>query len=236
MATIPTSTVGTGYEIAGVCPAGQYPAICLEINDSFGIERLKYQSDEKELQDVTRFLFGVVDRDGHPRLVQTWEMKISGSSGANLIKFLSSWLGKAPQIGWDYCELRHTGALISVEVRQSRNASLYSVVSGIFPLPEVMQSHLPDPSVFQPLLDQMGQEEEGQKAGVSSSWPPEGWNPHPSAPGYYYRGDLVLTEADLRAQQSASTPPPAPTIPPSPIPPAVPPSPASPVPPSPDPF
>jgi len=47
---------------------------------------------------------------------------------------------------------------------------------------------------------------------------PEGWTPHPSAPGYYYSGNEVLSEADLRAKFAA---PPAPPVPPA-APPAAP--------------
>lgn len=35
---------------------------------------------------------------------------------------------------------------------------------------------------------------------VPASFPPAGWLPHPSAPGYYYSGTEVLTEAQLRAK------------------------------------
>lgn len=40
-------------------------------------------------------------------------------------------------------------------------------------------------------------------------FPPDGWLAHPSAPGYFYKGQEVLIEADLRAQMA---PPPAPPI------------------------
>lgn len=30
-------------------------------------------------------------------------------------------------------------------------------------------------------------------------FPPEGWLPHPSAPGYFYKGQEVMAESDLRA-------------------------------------
>lgn len=35
---------------------------------------------------------------------------------------------------------------------------------------------------------------------AAPQFPPEGWLAHPSAPGYFYRGQEVLTEADLRAR------------------------------------
>lgn len=36
----------------------------------------------------------------------------------------------------------------------------------------------------------------------NNTFPPEGWLPHPT-PGYYYKGQEVLSEADLRKQVAA---------------------------------
>lgn len=46
-------------------------------------------------------------------------------------------------------------------------------------------------------------------------FPPEGWQAHPSAPGYYYCGQEVLTEADLRAKFAAPAVPAVPVAPPA---------------------
>lgn len=51
-------------------------------------------------------------------------------------------------------------------------------------------------------------------APVAAPFPPEGWALHPSAPGYYYCGQEVLSEADLRAR--VATPAPAVSAPPPP--------------------
>lgn len=45
------------------------------------------------------------------------------------------------------------------------------------------------------------------------AFPPPGWAAHPSAPGYYYQGTEVLSEAQLRAK--VAPPPPAPPAPPA---------------------
>ncbi|PZV36894.1 hypothetical protein B5V02_19525 [Mesorhizobium kowhaii] len=34
----------------------------------------------------------------------------------------------------------------------------------------------------------------------SPPFPPEGWREHPTAPGWFYKGQRVLTEAQLRAE------------------------------------
>jgi len=36
--------------------------------------------------------------------------------------------------------------------------------------------------------------------GAPATFPPEGWTAHPDAPGYYYQGQEVISEADLRAR------------------------------------
>jgi hypothetical protein len=42
------------------------------------------------------------------------------------------------------------------------------------------------------------------------SFPPAGWTAHPSAPGFYYAGQEVISEADLKARFAAPPAPPAP--------------------------
>lgn len=58
------------------------------------------------------------------------------------------------------------------------------------------------------------------------TFPPEGWTAHPSAPGHYYQGQEVLTEADLRARFAPVAAPVAPPVaaapPAAPMPPAIP--------------
>ena len=62
--------------------------------------------------------------------------------------------------------------------------------------------------------------------GQSAAFPPAGWAAHPTSPGYFFCGQEVLTEAELRAKFA---PPAAPTAPPAP--PSPPPAPAAPTPP-----
>lgn len=46
-------------------------------------------------------------------------------------------------------------------------------------------------------------------------FPPEGWTAHPSAPGYFYKDQEVLTEAQLRERQAPATVPTLPATPPA---------------------
>ena len=123
----------SGFEIGTVAPAGDYVATCLDIADEFGVTRQKYQSQETEQIDVTRFLFGFRAPDGNLYKVQTFEMKISGSPKSSLFKFLSAWLGKAPRMGWDYCELKGKGAVIKVEETTSQLGKIYNRITSILP-------------------------------------------------------------------------------------------------------
>lgn len=50
-------------------------------------------------------------------------------------------------------------------------------------------------------------------APAAADFPPAGWTAHPTAAGYFYKDQEVLSEADLRAKTAA--PPPAPAAPPA---------------------
>lgn len=122
-----------GFEIGEVAPAGDYVATCLDVADEFGVTRRKYQSEDTEQIDVTRFLFGFKAQDGRLYKVQTFEMKISSSPKSALIKFLTSWLGKPPAMGWDYCELVGKGAVIGCEQVVSQMGKTYNKITKISP-------------------------------------------------------------------------------------------------------
>ncbi len=122
-----------GFEITEVAPSGEYVATCLDVADDFGVTRRKYQSEETEQIDVTRFLFGFKAQDGRLYKVQTFEMKISSSPKSSLIKFLTSWLGKPPAMGWDYCELKGKGCVMGVEQVMSQLGKQYNKISKISP-------------------------------------------------------------------------------------------------------
>ena len=122
-----------GFEITEVAPSGEYVATCLDIADEFGVTRRKYQSEETEQIDITRFLFGFKAQDGRLYKVQTFEMKISSSPKSALIKFLTSWLGQPPAMGWDYCELKGKGAVIGCEQVVSQMGKTYNKITKIAP-------------------------------------------------------------------------------------------------------
>lgn len=133
-----------GFEIGDLAPAGTYVATCLEVQDQFGVERSKFENpNEKETLDVTRFLFGFRGQDGRIYRVQSFEFRISGSPKSNLFKFLTSWLGNPPKYGWDYCELKGQGAMITVAHKQSRDGTkTYANIVGISPVIDQLKAQV----------------------------------------------------------------------------------------------
>jgi len=139
-----------GFDIEALAPAGTYIATCLEVQDQFGVERPKFENpQEKEILDVTRFLFGFNGQDGRPYKVQSFEFRISGSPKSNLFKFLTSWLGSPPKYGWDYCELKAQGAMITVAHKLSRDGSkTYANLVGISPVIDQLKAQVLPPGHF----------------------------------------------------------------------------------------
>lgn len=133
-----------GFEIGDLAQSGTHIATCLEIQDQFGVERPKFENpNEKETLDVTRFLFGFRGQDGRTYRVQSFEFRISGSPKSNLFKFLTSWLGNPPKYGWDYCELKGQGAMITVAHKQSRDGSkTYANIVGISPVIDQLKAQV----------------------------------------------------------------------------------------------
>ena len=234
MATL-TVTQKTGYDIAAIAPQGQYLAVCLKIEDKFGVARTKFQSTEEESRDVTRFLFGLKDlTSGAVYLVQTYEYTISGLPNSNLMKFLTQWLGAQPQIGWDYCELENSGCMLTIAHKEAANTpgKFYAKIMSIAPVMAQLAGQVPHASEFQALIDAAKPDDvtagttppvatgaapvaapvatPPAPAVVPQAAPPVaettdpafpyGWTAHPQAPGQYYQGQEVLTEADLRAR------------------------------------
>lgn len=148
--TAQTSSDGprTGWPLGDtLVPAGQHVAICLDVKDSLDIERPTFDDPSiTETVDLTRFLFGLPDGS----MIQTGEMKISGHEKSNLVKFLTGWLGKPPQMDgtWDYCEMKGQGAMINVQHRVSRKGRTYADIQGIAGVMEQLAAQIPNVSQF----------------------------------------------------------------------------------------
>ena len=134
----------TGWSLEP-CRPGQYLAICLEVKDSFGIQRPKYEDPSQiETLDVCRFLFGT--QDG--QLVQTGEMKISAHEKSKLTGVLTSWLGSAPGAGFDTESLRGKGCMINVLEKTSQKGRTYSDITSVTPVMAGMEAQVPQASNF----------------------------------------------------------------------------------------
>ena len=134
----------TGWSLEP-CRPGQYLAICLEVKDSFGIQRPKYEDPSViETLDVCRFLFGT--QDG--QMVQTGEMKISAHEKSKLTGVLTSWLGSAPGAGFDTESLRGKGAMINIVEKTSMKGRTYSDITSVTPVMAGMEAQVPQASQF----------------------------------------------------------------------------------------
>ena len=115
---------------------GTYVATILDIRDEFGVQRQKYQSMEMETVDLTTFLFGYRDAQGGEHRVSSRRMRISGNEKSTLFAFLKSLLGRAPQYGWDYLELRGRQCLLTVEHVQRRDGTgVFAAIAALSPVP-----------------------------------------------------------------------------------------------------
>ena len=133
-----------GFDIEALAPTGTYVATCLAVEDQFGVERPKFENpQESEQIDVTRFLFGFRAQDGQLYKVQSFEFRISGSPKSNLFKFLTAWLGTPPKYGWDYCELKGQGTMITIAHKQSRDGTkTYANLIGISPVIDQLKTQV----------------------------------------------------------------------------------------------
>jgi len=116
--------------------------------------RKKFQSQEDVKKDVTRFIFGVYGPKNTLYLIQTFEFTISTAPTANLMAFLKAWLGKTPEMGWDYHELVGKGAAIIVERKTStRNPSKsYAQIASIGAVFPQLQPLVAPAKLYGPLL------------------------------------------------------------------------------------
>jgi hypothetical protein len=148
MAKIPASSGGGLGALGEPPPAGTYLAVCVDVIDLYGVDRPKYQSEEMEKVDVTRFVFGVKTKAGALHKIATREMKITSGPKANLTKFIKAWTGEVPKAGWDTEQLKGKGAQITVTAEESRNGKTYNNITGIAPVLEDYADKVPPVNAF----------------------------------------------------------------------------------------
>jgi hypothetical protein len=152
MATIPQPTPAAIANLGEPPPKGTYLAVCLDVLDQYNVERKKYQSEETEIVNLTRFVFGVKAKDGKHYKIATKRMKISGHENSALFAFLSAWTGEPPKAGFDTAALKGVGAQISVVITE-RDAKSYHDIGTISPVLDELADKLPSPSAFGPVVE-----------------------------------------------------------------------------------
>jgi hypothetical protein len=145
MAVLKQPSAGSRNPFAEQCgdqlpPVGTWVATVLDINDTFGVVRSKYENpSETETVDLATFLFGFRDESGAPHKIASKSMKISGNEKSALYGFLKSILGAAPAYGEDYCQHKGKQCLITVEHVTKRDGSgVFAAISSLSPVPKGM--------------------------------------------------------------------------------------------------
>lgn len=146
MAQIPQSSGGSDF--GPPPPAGTYLAVCTDVIDLYGVDRKKFESEEMEKVNVTRFVFGVKTKSGGLHKIATREMKISGSPKSNMMKTIKAWTGEMPKPGWDTAELKGKGAQITVSAEEARNGKTYNNITNIGPVLDGYEAKVPKVAAF----------------------------------------------------------------------------------------
>jgi hypothetical protein len=114
MAKLPENKTSALSNLGEPPSKGTYLAVCVDVVDEYNVTRRKYESDEMETVNLTRFIFGVKTKDGSLRKIATKPMKISNHENSALSAFLVSWLGEAQKSGFDTATLKGKAAQLTI--------------------------------------------------------------------------------------------------------------------------
>jgi hypothetical protein len=151
----PESGAGYGPQIKEVAPKGVYLATVVDVIDRFNVERPKFENpSEKEIVDLTVFVFGFKGKDGKLYLVKSGDMKISGNSKSKLYEFLTNLTGEPPVYGVDYCNHIGDGAQITVTHKESKRnpGKFYALLSSVAPVMDEVKDKVLPVGAFTALL------------------------------------------------------------------------------------
>lgn len=123
--------------------------------------------------------------------------------GTAIFEFRSSWNSEIISVRWD-----SAGPIAVLE----RNVGVALLTAGFAKHPsEAMVDEynalviaqtpaITPPPITPPVTPPENPPADTPPDGTITLWqPPEGWQPHPTSPGYFYKGQEVLTEEQLRA-------------------------------------
>ena len=147
-----TSTAKSRILTDGMPPKGTHIAVCIENEDFMEYQRFKYQSNELEIVNLTRFYFAFIKADKR-YIVRTRLYKISLHEKSALLPFLSAWTGEPPPAGFDTRSLIGRAAQVTIAHTASPgNGKIYANISAIAPLMEGLEDKVPDPKTFAAFL------------------------------------------------------------------------------------
>jgi hypothetical protein len=147
MAKIPENKTSALANLGEPPPKGTYLAVCVDVIDQYNVERQKYQSEETEIVNLTRFVFGVKCKDGSLRKMPSKAMKISNHENSALRAFLVSWLGEAPKSGFDTACLKGKGAQLTL-VEDQRGDKTYINIGTISEVMDELKGKVPSVEDF----------------------------------------------------------------------------------------
>jgi hypothetical protein len=139
MAKLPENKTSALSNLGEPPSKGTYLAVCVDVVDEYNVTRRKYESEEMETVNLTRFIFGVKTKDGSLRKIATKPMKISNHENSALRAFLVGWLGEPQKSGFDTASLKGKAAQITV-TEDSKGDRTYMNVGTCT---EVMEELLP---------------------------------------------------------------------------------------------
>jgi hypothetical protein len=124
--------------------------------------------------------------------------------GSAVFEFKSAWNSKIISVKWDpsgpIALLDRDTAMLMIGLRYGAHPSEEQVVE-YNKLVDAVNAATPPKDVDPPA--NIDPPKDDAKDGVV--FPPEGWLPHPTSPGYFYKDQEVLTEEQLRAAINGTT-------------------------------
>lgn len=147
-----TQSGGSRINSEAVVPKGSYIALCIDVEDNFGVERFKFGSEtEKEVIDTTTFYFGL-KKGSDAYVIRSKPFKLSLHEKSALFQFLKQWQNEAPKAGFDTVTLTGHPAQITVEHSMSNKGRIYANISSISPIMEGLEKMVPALADFKGLL------------------------------------------------------------------------------------
>jgi hypothetical protein len=142
-------------KLEGLAIKGTFIATCIDVEDRFGVQRKKYESEDMETVNLTRFYFGYKGKDGTPHIVATKPLKLSAHEKSELVKLITAWTTDKPGPGFDTQKMLGKGAQITVaHVEGGRgNGQRFANILSVGPVMDGMEASILPAASFAGLLE-----------------------------------------------------------------------------------